>query len=69
MSQTVEIDTVSGVVRSTSSALAQVVADLVAAEYRATERDLFAVLGMSLEDDEVGASVGETPTSSRSAAA
>ncbi len=68
MSQAVEIDTVSGVVRSTSSTLAQAVADLIAVEYRATERDLFAALAMSLEDDDLGTPASEAPGASRSAA-
>lgn len=46
-----EIVTNDGVVTSTSSALAEAMAEIIAAEHRATEADLLAALGLDLRDD------------------
>ena len=62
MDSTFEIDTLNGIVSSTSSALAHamadVVAELIAAEYRADEEDLLEVVSYDLDQVESGAGVG-----------
>ena len=45
-----EIVTDDGVVSSTSSALAEAMAELIAAEHRATEADLLAAVSLDLAD-------------------
>ncbi len=56
MNAAIELDTPRGIVRSTSDALAraaaELVADLVAAECRATERDLLAAVSLSFADSD-----------------
>jgi hypothetical protein len=45
-----EIVTTDGVVTSTNNALAEAMAELIAAEHRATESDLLAAVSMDLGD-------------------
>lgn len=45
-----EIATDDGVVSSTSSALAEAMAEIIAAEHRATEADLLAAVSFDLSD-------------------
>ena len=53
MSNHIEIDTLDGVVSSTSSALAEAMAELIAAEYRADEQDLLEIVGLDLAHVEI----------------
>jgi hypothetical protein len=46
----IEIETLNGVVTSTSDALAQAMAELIAAEHRADEGDLLEAVGIDLTD-------------------
>lgn len=50
MATTVEIDTLNGVITSTSSALAEAMAELIASEYRASEADLMAAVSFDLDE-------------------
>ena len=56
MSDNVEIVTPLGVVRSTSGALAEAMAELIALGGRGTELDLDEVLGMTLDTFDLGPS-------------
>ena len=46
----IEIETANGVVSSTSDALAQAMAELIAAEHRASEGDLIEAVAIDLTD-------------------
>lgn len=61
----IEIDTLNGVISSTSSALAEAMAELIAAEYRADEDDLVEAVNFDLGDADTQVS---TPRSAASAA-
>jgi hypothetical protein len=69
VSGAVEIDTLSGVVWSMSEELALAVAEITAADCRATERDLLTAVLMPLDDLEHDARQSPgSPLASRSAA-
>lgn len=53
MDSTFEIDTLNGVISSTSNALALAMAELIAAEYRADEDDLMAAVSFDLGPGEI----------------
>lgn len=53
MQPTIEIDTINGVISSTSSELAEAMAELIAAEYRADEQDLLEAVGLDLGTVEI----------------
>ena len=55
MGNTIEIDTLNGVISSTSNALAEAMAELIAAEYRADEDDLMAAVSFDLDQGSTGA--------------
>lgn len=60
MDSTFEIDTLNGVVSSTSSALAEAMAELIAAEYRAGEEDLLEAVSYDLSQVEVTGGVAHS---------
>ena len=60
MGNRIEIDTLNGVISSTSNALAEAMAELIAAEYRADEDDLMEAVCFDLDLGDVGGEASPT---------